>query len=213
MGADRIMTKVFSRKRIILKIIISMCLVLMVMGVSACDFSSKEEQTQITIQKDGSVRMQIIESFDKPYYDKDELQQKVLTEVAGYNRNMGSGNISVEKIEVEDNRAKVVMVYGSCQDYARFNNSVLFVGNTAGAVEEGYDLNTVLSVAGNPTETIGVSDMLLMTDYSLLITDCREPIIIDGKAEYISDNVIISNNKKIITLMQDTDKPAYVLFQ
>lgn len=213
MGADRIMTKVFSRNRIILKIIIGMCSVFMALVGSACNFSSKEEQTEITILKDGSVRMQIIESFDKPYYNQEELQQKILAEVASYNRNAESGNISVEKIEVEEQRAKVVMGYASCEDYARFNKSTLFVGNVAEAQEAGYDLNTVLSRIENQAETIGMSDMLLMTDYMVLITDCKDSVNIDGKAAYISDNVTVSKNKKTISLVQDTDKPAYVLFQ
>lgn len=213
MGADRIMAKVFSRKRITLKIIIALCSVLMMTGITACGFTKQTEQTEITISKDGTVSMQIIESFDKPYYDQDELRQKVLTEVASYNRNVENGNISVEKVEVEEQSAKVIMEYATAEDYARFNKSIFFVGSTTQAQEAGYDLNTVLSGTEDTMKTIGMADMLLMSDYSILITDCTEPVTINGKAAYVSSNVIVSKNKKTITLTQDTDALGYVVFQ
>ncbi len=213
MGADRIMAKIFSRKRIVLKIIISLCLVLMITGIAACGLGKQTEQTKITISKDGMVSMQIIESFDKPYYNQDELRQKVLTEVANYNRNVGNGNISVEKVEVKNQYAKVIMVYAGPEDYAQFNGNTFFIGSTTEAQEAGYDLNTVLSGTEDTMETIGMSDILMMTDYRILITDSKEPITLDGKADYISDNVTVSKNKKTITLAQETDMLAYVIFQ
>lgn len=207
------MTKGFSCKRITLKRIIILCSVLMITGSTACGFGKQTEQTEITISKDGTVSMQIIESFDKPYYDKEELQQRILTEVANYNRNVGNGNISVEKIEVEEQSAKVIMVYAEYEDYARFNGNIFFVGSVAEAQDAGYDLNTVLSGVEDAVETVGMSDMLMMTDYRILITDSKEPITLDGKADYISGNVTVSKNKKTITLAQDADVPAYVMFQ
>lgn len=213
MGAERIMKKVFSKKGIILKIIISLYLVLITVGSTACSLTSGEQQTEITVLKDESINIQIIESFDKPYYDEEDLRQSILTKVANYNRSAGSGNISVEKIEVEEQSAKVLMHYVSPEDYAQFNKTVFFIGSTSQAKEAGYDLNTVLSGVEDAMETIGMSDMLNMSDYRILITDSKIPITLDGKIEYLSSNATVSKNKKTVTLVADTTEPAYVMFR
>ena len=207
------MARVFSSKRILLKIIISLYLLFILAGNVACSSGSRMAQTEITMQKDGGVSIRLVESFDKPYYDAEELRQSILTKVASYNRNVGSGNISVEKIEVENQIAEVIMSYETAEDYARFNKEVYFVGSATKAQEAGYDLNTVLSGAEDTTETIGMSDMLNMEDYQILITDSKIPIIINGKAEYLSDNVSVSKNKKVITVAADSDALAYIMFR
>lgn len=207
------MKKVFSEKGVILKIIISLYLVLITVGSTACNLAAGEQQTEITVSKDGSVSIQIIESFDKPYYDEEDLRESILTKVASYNRSVGSGNISVEKIEVNEQSAKVLMSYLSSEDYAQFNKTVFFIGSPEEAEEAGYDLNTVLSGATDSMETIGMSDMLNMSDYRILITDSKIPITIDGKVEYLSNNVTVSNNKKTITLMADATEIAYVMYR
>ena len=207
------MARVFSSKRILLKIIISLYLLFILAGNVACSSGSRMAQTEITMQKDGGVSIRLVESFDKPYYDAEELRQSILTKVASYNRNVGSGNISVEKIEVENQIAEVIMSYETAEDYAQFNKEVYFVGSATKAQEVGYDLNTVLSGAEDTTETIGMSDMLNMEDYQILITDSKIPIIINGKAEYLSDNVSVSKNKKVITVAADSDALAYIMFR
>lgn len=207
------MIKVFSQKRMILQIIISLGLVFMMTEATACGLGKETQKTAISVAKDGTVSMQIIEPFDKTYYDGDELKQRILTEVADYNRNTLTGDISVEKIEVEDQSAKVIMRYAGCEDFALFNKNVFYVGSIAKAQEAGFDLNIVLSGTEDSLETIGMTDMRNMEDYSILITDCADSVTIEGKAAYISDNVSVSKNKKTITRSQDTEEPAYVVFR
>lgn len=207
------MTEGFSRSRVLPKIIVSLWLASIMLIMSACSLGGNTAQTKISISKDGRVSVSIVESFDKTYYDKDELQQQILTEVAGYNRAAGNGNVAVEKIEVEDGMATVVMTYAKAADYAAFNNSVFFVGSAKEAQEAGYELNTVLSGTKDENETIGMSDMFAMTDYQMLITDIGEPVELAGKAAYISNNVNISKNRKTVTLAENSQGPIYVIFR
>ena len=207
-----IMTEIFPRNRVLPKIKTGFLLIGILFGMTACSSPAGEVGTEISVLKDGSIHMQIAESFDKPYYDKDELQQSILEEAASYNREMGSGNITVEKITVEENVAQVKMNYASAADYAAFNECIFFIGSAQEAVDAGFDLNTVLSGVKDELETIGMSDMLAMTDYRILITDCTDDITLDGKAAYVSDNVFVSKNGKNIVLVAE-GAPAYVMFQ
>lgn len=178
--------------------------------VSACANGKGEDFTSITVQKDGTILSYIVESFEQDYYDSEELQQAILTEAANYNKTAGNGKINVEKIDVDGGVATVRMIYQEAGDYAGFNHIIFFVGNTEKAGEN-YELNVVLSGTKDANDTVGRADILAMTDYKLLITDVQEPVFLDGKAEYVSDNVTVSNDRKNIQL--SGDGLGYVLYK
>lgn len=178
--------------------------------LSACRESGGEEISSITVQKDGSILSHIVESFEQGYYDSEELQQTILMEAADYNKTAGNGRVSVEKVEVDGGVATVRMTYQAAEDYAVFNHMVFFVGSTEDAEGE-YELNVVLSGTKDANDTVGRADILAMKDYKLLITDAQEPVFLNGKAEYISDNVTVSSDRKNIQL--SGDGLGYVLYR
>ncbi|MCM1125522.1 MAG: hypothetical protein NC429_03545 [Lachnospiraceae bacterium] len=178
--------------------------------LSGCRESIDENITVITLQKDGTILSQISESFAQDYYDDEDLKQTILAEAADYNKAAGTGKINVEKISVEDGLAAVRMLYQEAADYAGFNQAVFFAGSTESAGEE-YELNIVLSGTRDSNDTVGRSDILAMKDYKLLITDVQELVILDGRAEYISDNITVSDNRKNIQLTGDG--MGYVLYK
>ena len=191
---------------------IKTCLLLgaVMLLISACEKSGGEEVTSITVQKDGTILSHIVESFEQGYYDSEELQQSILAEAADYNKMAGNGRINVEKIDVDSGVATVRMIYQEAEDYADFNHTVFFVGSTEKAGEE-YELNVVLSGAKDTNDTVGRADILAMKDYKLLITDAQEPVFLNGKAEYISDNVTVSSDRNNIQL--SGDGLGYVLYR
>lgn len=178
--------------------------------LSGCQNSGGEEITSITVQKDGTIRSQIVESFGQDYYDSEELQQAILTESAEYNKAAGSGKINVEKIQVDEGVVTVCMTYQEAPDYAGFNHMNFFVGSPENA-EKDYELNVVLSGTKDANDTVGRADILAMKDYKMLITDVQEPVFLDGRAEYVSDNVIVSGDRKNIQL--SGDGLGYVLYK
>lgn len=205
-----------------------MCIVLMMAGVltlTSCGLGSKEKATTISIEKDGTVRSHIEESFDQSYYNKDELQQMILMEAADYNREAGSGCITVEKVDVKDQIATVDMTYQKAADFAGFNHVVFFHGTPAEAKDAGYDLNVVLSSVKDSFNTIGQADILAMEGYRLLIMDVSKKIIKDetvvldatvilnGKVQYTNENVITSNNGKSVKRTENAEGLAYILYQ
>ncbi len=207
------MKEKFSPSRMLPKIIAGLWIAVTCALFIGCNGQGEMPQTEITVLKDGSVSIYITESFEESYYDGEELKQSILMEAASYNRAVGSGNVSVEKIEVANKVATVIMNYVNASDYAAFNDGVFFLGSTKQAQEEGYDIDKVFSAVSNAQETIGISDMLAMEDYTILITDSEYPVNLYNKAEYISDNVTVSKNGKTIIRHGESAELIYVMFR
>lgn len=184
------------------------------LGIVSCGNKvEKVSESLLTIEKDGTVRAEIVEDFMEGYYDKEELQQTILEQAASYNRNAGSGCITVEKVEAKDETIIVQMTYAGTQDYADFNHAVFFLGTAKEAKEAGYNLNVVLSGVKDAQETVGESDILGMEDGKILITNINDGIALNGKALYVSDNVITASNAKSIWYTGDEDGLAYIVYQ
>ena len=175
--------------------------------------NNSTEKTTISIKKDGSIISLIEESFEQSYYDQAELQQQILMEVADYNRKVGAANISVEKVEVADGMATVQMTYKDAMDYANFNDVTFFVGLPSEASETDYNMDVVLSGVKDEGETMGKADILASEGATLLVLDVEEPVLLDGKALFVSDNVVVSDNQKGVRLSEGSDKLAYILYK
>ena len=187
--------------------------VLVSLLLTACGSKEGESGAAISLTKEGAVRTRIRESFEQSYYDKDELQQTILAQVADYNRTAGEDRVSVEKVEVEDGMAVVLMTYAKAADYASFNQVVFFQGTAAEAERAGFDLNVVLSSVKDGNETVGKSDILAMEGVNLLITDEREGIGLDGKALYVSDHVTVSQNARELSMAGEEKKLIYIIYK
>lgn len=189
-------------------------MVLVSLFFTACGSEEGESSAAaISFTKEGKVRAELKESFEQSYYDKDELEQTILTEVAEYNRTAGNDSITVEKVEVADGMAEVAMTYEGAKDYASFNQVVFFAGSPAEAESAGYDLNVVLSSVKNANETIGKSDILAMKDVTILITDEREAIALSSKALYVSSNVALSQNARELRMAGEDKELAYIIYK
>ncbi len=203
-----------SRNVFLVKIIIGAAVFILMPWLASCGMSEGGETgTIVSFGKDGTVRSHIEESFGESYYDKEELQQTVSDQAASYNKLAGEERITVERVEVLDDMAQVDMTYTQAADYAFFNKVIFFAGSAGEAHEQGYDLNVVLSGAENSQETVGQSDILAMEGVTLLITDIGDSIALNGKALYISENVTVSSNGKTVCRVQDSGKPAYIIYK
>lgn len=192
-----------------------LCLLMMTgtLGLVSCSGSEKEDVTTVTLEKDGTVQSHISESFEQPYYEKDGLQQVILSEAAAYNRQVGQNHITVEKVEMSGERVTVEMTYTEAKDYADFNQVIFFVGTPAQAEAAGYELNVVLSGVKDTQETVGKADILAMKDVRLLITDIPETVLLNGKAMYSDEKTVVSEDRKSCVRREEAEGPAYIIFK
>lgn len=202
------------RNQLVSGMIISILVLMAMFTMVSCNSTGDGvEGTSVSIGRDGIIQSQIEEGFGESYYDKDELQQAILAQAAAYNNKTGNSSISVEKVEMKNDVVVVLMTYASADDYASFNKSVFYNGNAQDAINEGYELNVVLSGVKNAQETVGKADILALEDAALLITDISDQIVLDGTALYVSDNVTVSNGGKAVLCTEDNEGLAYIIYK
>lgn len=200
--------------QILKKMIISVLTFSVMLVFSACGGEAEDEGgTFLSLIKDGTIQSDIEESFEESYYDKDELEQAILEQVADYNNQTGAESITVKKVEVKDGVALAELIYASAPDYAAFNQVLFFTGKAGEAESAGYDLNVVLSSVKDSQETMGKTDILALGEERLLVTDISDTIKLDGKALYISDNVTVSSGGKTVRRSDDGNKMMYVIYK
>lgn len=194
------------------RMIISMLALTVMLGFTSCGEKEEEETgTFISVDQDGSIQSEIVESFSEERYDKDELQSMILGELAVYNKKAGNG-ITVEKVEMDGDEVVVKMSYATGTDYAAFNNVNFFAGTAGEAQNAGYELNVVLSGVKDSQETVGKSDILAMENVGIVITDIEERIALSGRALYVSDGVEVSSNGKAVRKSGEDKKMMYVIY-
>ena len=205
-----ILSSYFLQKHKLAKVaVLSLCLG--TLALTACN--AVEGESSVSLLKDGAVKATIVEDFDKSYYDKDELQQMILEEVVSYNRQLGEDAVSVDKVSVENGVARVEMTYADSESYAAFNDGVFFLGPVSEAQKAGYDLNKVFISSSDQLVTAGMSDILEMSDAKILITDMKEPVVLDGKAVYVSSNVETDKKCKTVSFDETSDEMAYIIYK
>ena len=205
-----ILSSYFLQKHKLAKVAV-LSLFLGTLALKACN--AVEGESSVSLLKDGAVKATIVEDFDKSYYDKDELQQMILEEVVSYNRQLGEDAVSVDKVSVENGVARVEMTYADSESYAAFNDGVFFLGPVSEAQKAGYDLNKVFISSSDQLVTAGMSDILEMSDAKILITDMKEPVVLDGKAVYVSSNVETDKKCKTVSFDETSDEMAYIIYK
>jgi hypothetical protein len=148
--------------------------------VSACGHISGGSVSSLEIETDGTVRASSVESFDKDYYDADELEAEIRQAVETYNEKAGEERVYLDSSEVKNQTAKVVMFYKNAEDYAVFNSVTLWDGKLADAVSGGTidrslqvkdvsDSEGDMTTVGNVLDGKGKNDSLLILEEPLLV--------------------------------------------
>ena len=87
------------------------------------------------------------------------------------------------------------------------------MGPVSEAQKAGYDLNKVFISSSDQLVTAGMSDILEMSDAKILITDMKEPVVLDGKAVYVSSNVETDKKCKTVSFDETSDEMAYIIYK
>lgn len=185
-----------------------LAVVLLLLSLTACGGSLEVNRNTIYVQKKGNVTgVNVTDSFDKEYYDAAELESYINDRVADYTSSHGEDSVKVEEFSAEGKTAKLTMKYNTCEDYADFNEVVLFAGSMPQAMSAGYDFEDeflkvedgVLSGAADKSEVIAASDS------KVVILSEKVDVKVDGTILYASaKNTGLSGKDTVsITLPED----------
>ena len=164
------------------------------------------------IGSNGSISATIKEDFKESYYDIDELRDAIDEEVNNYNKEH-DGAIKVDKVALENEQAVVVMNYVSSDDYSLFNNEQIFVGSPSEALLKGYSLGVILTDIKDATKTITESDIKVMGNEKLLISDSKDTIYLPGKVLYVNDCTYVLEDGKSVRLKDGVSGLIYAIYK
>lgn len=156
--------------------------------LSGCNSEEEYYETEIVIDKYGQITENIVETFDKDYYNADELQQEFVNAISEYNNSYGSEEIKLKSFEVADGCVFVTLNFTGPSDYENFTNEEMFVGSINDAYDNGYTMDVSLKGIENG-DIIGKVQVMGMKDRDIIILS--EPVKVKTYKDiaYVSANV------------------------
>ena len=116
----------------------ALAMVLCVGILSGCGTNYNAEESTVYVQKNGKIVSTDVEEFDTSAYDESALKAYIDDAIDSYTSENGSGRVKLQSLNIEDNKATLIIEYASAGDYTNFNGIQLFTGTIAEALAAGY---------------------------------------------------------------------------
>ena len=194
-----------------MKRILNFCLIFTTaLLVTGCGSKFKPTESAIYVTSKGAVKSAIVESFDKAYYDFEELSEDVKKEVQTYCLDKNNEEaVVVESLTHGEGEVSLFMNFQTAGDYAAFNEVLLFTGTYAEAVNEGYIPMELYDAEGISVPT----DSKELDELKVIVTEESISVQTHGKIKYVSDNVSIVDKKLARAFEAGKTHPAFVLYK
>lgn len=165
----------------------------------------KAERNTVKIQKDGSIQAAVIDTLDKAYYSRTELEKTVDDAVAEYNQSAGEDTILVKKFGGTEEEIQLYMDYKKAEDYQKFNHVTFYAGDLQGAYDNDYEFPDEFQVVekGKITGSVSRSEILSGLNYSVLIYSEEMDAEVPGKILYISKDAALIGKKKATNILDE----------
>ena len=192
------------RKSLNFLLVLAMALLL-----SGCGQKFEPTESTIFITSKGLVQSAVMESFDKSYYDFDELYEEVEKEVKAYCLDQNEETVTISSLTKEADSVALLMDYQTVEDYVAFNEVMLFSGTFSEAAAAGYLPEELYDIEGQSAEV----DLENLGELKAIVTEESICIQTSGKIKYVSDNVTILDKKLAKAMEAGMAHPAFVLYK
>ena len=173
-----------------------------------CGNKDELGENTVEVSQKGWIKATVHETFDKDYYDKDELQDMLEQEVVEFNAENGKDSVEVDSFKVSGGSVKIIMNYSNWADYAHFNDVQFFAGKVSDIQGKNYGTN-VSFVSRDGSETAALYD--IDGDYYVILLEEKLVVQTPGKIVYVSDNVTVEG-EKLARVNEDASGLAYVIY-
>lgn len=172
------------------------------------------EVSGVSVSKNGRITEVVRESFDASYYNEEELQSQIESEISDYNSSHDDKSVKKKSLKVENGEAQLRMVYDSYQDYAQFNHVGFYVGDINGAIQAGYAFEgSFLPVSDGKTadgSSIWGSSLMSGKNYKTIVVNEALLVDVPGTICYVSEGVKVTGKSEAVTENTDT---SYILYE
>lgn len=189
-------------------------LAVLAVGCGRKSTAGKTEEELFTFDKNGSVTVTSVESFDRDYYSSTELSDMADREIDAYNASNGTDAVKKKKLAVKDGRAELVCVYRTAEDYCRFNEESLYYGTVGGASMSNVDLTPLLGQKELPRgqNALTSEDLDRMENDPMVVLFGPARIRTDRRIRYCTGNVQPEDNRNaVISDTASESNPALII--
>lgn len=182
-------------KKSVLSLVLIICIIAGCL-VGCKDKASNEsyDETTINVDKNGKITETIVDSFDKEYYNIDELRNAFNAEIDQYNAIVGRSAAELKDIKTENNNVYVSVSFEDMKAYKAIQNKEFFFGTIKEAYEAGYRFDITMKGVENgdrieKVQIMGMSDKHIVIFNEVARISTYRPII------YVSANVDVLKDK------------------
>lgn len=186
-------------------------LLLLPMTILLAGCGQKFEPTESTVfvTSKGIVQSAVMESFDKSYYDFGELSEDAQKAVKAFCLDQNEESVSITSLTNTEDSVTLLMEYQTAEDYAAFNEVLLFSGTFSEAVEAGYLPDELHDPEGQLVEL----DIEKLGQCKTIVTEESICLQTSGKIRYMSENVMLLDKKLAKAVEAGKSHPAFVLYK
>ena len=191
--------------------------VLLLSGCGGNASAKGTTQTGLTVERDGQVVFYIVDSFDKGYYDIDELRDMAQKEVEAHNdlsSSGGAGSVSLENVarmEGDGQRVRVVYRFSDSAAYSAFQNETLYYETVEQAIQSRHIFSGAVLFNGGETITLDEENQKKMAGRHILVTDAATKINLPYGVAYYSEGVQLMEDGSVDT--SQCKDPAVLLLK
>jgi len=183
------------------RVLLNALLLLGMLTFAACSSREKslnaDEITVNTIlaKANGVLQVAIVEDFDKPYYNVDELKAFVTKEIEAYSKKAGDGKVKLDEVKQKGNKVIMLMTYSGMDQYTAFNKVTAAYFNSG---IENLKLALPATLKNTSNESVTATKEVIQTaGYKVLVLNEPYEIVVEGKVKYISENAKLLENDKV----------------
>ena len=179
--------------------------------MAGCGSTADVETTSVIIDKKGAITQVIVEDFNQPYYNADELKGEIEQKAGQYNTSSGNEKaIVLDSLSVSDQGVvKVKLEFAGWQDYTGFNEKLLFVGTVSEAYSAGYTFPDMTIAADG--SRLDSADVLEKGDMHIAIMEETQSIRVPAKIAYYSEGASLSDEKTAVNLNEG--QTAFIIYE
>lgn len=175
-------------KKILLYAILALCLVFAVgcKKKNRVITADEVESNTILVKNNGTVQAATVETFDKNYYNLDELKSFVTEEINKYNQKNGQDSIVMDSLTLKDGNAIMILTYSDMKHYNAFNKVESTLTTAADAL--GRDLKLPEAYLSAKDGAYASPDVALKNDdYMILVLNEKTNVIVDGTIKFFAN--------------------------
>lgn len=175
---------------------------------SGCERSKKAGEwtdNGLAIEKNGQVVYCVVDSFDKGFYDINELTGMAVEEAALFNGKNRVGEetpVTVEEVAQiggDSNRVRVVYRFDKTESYEKFQGEILYFETLESSIQQKHIFSGAVLMDGAGTVTLDEKTVSKLTGKHVVVTTARNTIKLPYDVLYCSEGVRILEDGRVST--------------